>query len=189
MTPTVDDDTSTSTTTNLKKSKKLFLPIIRKLGPTELKAELARLQSELKIKSNILIRAIDNATPSYNTFAPVSLVDKEEEETLDEEDNIACMGEEEDTSTIPADEFLSQKMKLILTKKLINVPITSYYDICWAEGQNKEGQPEEEEEKHYLYGPWLTSHGKEDVIVGKWEDGQFMEDISGEQFDKRRVRN
>jgi hypothetical protein len=185
MTPTVDDDTST--TTNLKKSKKLFLPIIRKLGPRELKTELIRLQTELKMKSNLLIRAVENATPSYNTFAPVSLVE-EEEETMDEEDNIASMGGEEDTSTPPADEFLSQKMKLILTKKIVNVPITSYYDICWSEGQNKEGQLEEEE-KHYLYGPWLTSQGKEDVIVGKWEDGQFMEDISGEQFDKRRVRN
>jgi hypothetical protein len=176
---------------SVKKSKKLFLPILRQLGPSELKAELIRLQSELKVKSNLLIRAVESATPSYHTFTAVSSVGGEK--IVDEEEDVGNDNDKEDDGTaamdaVPPDEFLCQTMNVIFTKKLRNVSITNYYDICWSEGQkNLKQLPEKDQEEKYLYGPWLKSQGKEDVTVGRWEEGPFMEDISGEQFDKRRV--
>lgn len=89
---------------------------------------------------------------------------------------------------MPPDEFLCHTMKVIFTKKLRNVSVTNYYDICWSEGQkNMEDVPGKESEEKCLYGTWLTSQGKEDVTVGRWEEGLFMEGTSREQFDKRRV--
>jgi hypothetical protein len=189
MNSKMDDDVH-----SVKKSKKLFLPILRKLGPSELKAELIRLQSELKVKSNLLIRAVESATPSYHTFTAVSSVENEGgEEIVDEEEDFRNDNGNEDDGTaaidaVPPDEFLCQTMNVIFTKRLRNVSITNYYDICWSEGQkNMKQLPEKEHEEKYLYGPWLKYQGKEDVTVGRWEEGPFMEDISGEQFDKRRV--
>ena len=142
-------------------SKKKYFPILRKLGSgSEVRAEFARIKSEMKHGKEILDKILHlSATSDATTTA-----------TRDDDGNNVEAGDED----VPSDNYLNEKMQLLLTKKLVHVSIGNYYNICWSEGENP-------------YGSWLTSMGKTDLTVGEWEEGEFVEDISGETFTKYRV--
>lgn len=142
-------------------SKKKYFPILRKLGgASDVRAEFAKIKSEMKHQKEIVDKFLNSCTSSADATP-----------TTDNANNLVEEAGDED---VPSDNFLKEKMQILLTKKLANVSIGNYYDICWSEGENP-------------YGSWLTSMGKTALTVGKWEEGEFVEDISGEKFAKHRV--
>mmetsp|Transcript_40166 Transcript_40166/g.121077 ORF Transcript_40166/g.121077 Transcript_40166/m.121077 type:complete len:293 (-) Transcript_40166:792-1670(-) len=73
-------------------------------------------------------------------------------------------------------------MEPIVTTKIDGVSVKEFYNIVWSEGKGTNHEP--------LYGPWLSSCGKNDVVVGDWEmakDEAFLNEWCGQKYDKKRI--
>jgi hypothetical protein len=86
-------------------------------------------------------------------------------------------------SQVPPDKVMT-KMEHIFSKKLKNVSIQRFYEICWSEGNKTDEAP--------FYGPWLELKGSEDVKVSEWdfsEDGSdtISNEWCGEKYRQKRV--
>jgi len=86
-------------------------------------------------------------------------------------------------SQVPPDEVM-QKMEQIFSKKLKNVSIQRFYELCWSEG-NKTGEAP-------FYGPWLELKGSEDVNISDWDFSEGGSDTisnewCGEKYRQKRV--
>ena len=98
-----------------------------------------------------------------------------EEEVTEEETN-----EEKKKFRMPPDDVL-QKMIVIGKQKIKGVSIQDYYEVAWSEGNDCDKEP--------IYGPFLTSCGKNDVNVDKWErqEGGYKGEWCGENYTQQRI--
>lgn len=92
--------------------------------------------------------------------------------------------EDEEVSSLPVVEpdAILPKMEPIVKAKLKGVSVQDFYDIVWSEGNDTDREP--------LYGPWLSSCGKNDVVVSEWEkakDEAFLNEWCGEKYDMKRI--
>jgi len=82
----------------------------------------------------------------------------------------------------PPDQVLN-KMEVVLKKKMKNVSVKRFYEICLSEGNGTDAAP--------FYAPFLVEKKSHDVKVGDWEfaegDTGFENKWSGERFPQRRV--
>mmetsp|Transcript_1262 Transcript_1262/g.2047 ORF Transcript_1262/g.2047 Transcript_1262/m.2047 type:complete len:455 (-) Transcript_1262:125-1489(-) len=101
--------------------------------------------------------------------------DEGEEEVTEEETN-----EEKKKFRMPPDDVL-QKMIVIGKQKIKGVSIQDYYEVAWSEGNDCDKEP--------IYGPFLTSCGKNDVNVDKWEsqEGGYKGEWCGENYTQQRI--
>jgi len=81
---------------------------------------------------------------------------------------------------MPPDDVL-QKMIGIGKQKIKGVSIQDYYEVAWSEGNDCDKEP--------LYGPFLTSCGKNDVKVNKWEsqEGGYTGEWCSEHYTQQRI--
>ncbi|KAL7493919.1 hypothetical protein ACHAWT_002719 [Skeletonema menzelii] len=88
--------------------------------------------------------------------------------------------EEKKKFRMPPDDTL-QKMIIIGKQKVKGVSIQDYYEVAWSEGNDCDKEP--------IYGPFLTSCGKNDVKVNKWEsrEGGYKGDWCGESYTQQRI--
>jgi hypothetical protein len=111
-----------------------------------------------------------------------SAKDEQEEEGGGKVDETAEEGtnDEKKKFRMPPDDVL-QKMISIGKQKIKGVSIQDYYEVAWSEGSDCDKEP--------LYGPFLTSCGKNDVKVNKWEieEGGFKGEWCGEQYTQQRI--
>eukprot|EP00984_Skeletonema_dohrnii_P011186 scaffold4439_cov134-Skeletonema_dohrnii-CCMP3373.AAC.8 len=98
-----------------------------------------------------------------------------EDEVTEEETN-----EEKKKFRMPPDDVL-QKMIVIGKQKIKGVSIQDYYEVAWSEGNDCDKEP--------IYGPFLTSCGKNDVNVDKWErqEGGYKGEWCGENYTQQRI--
>lgn len=94
--------------------------------------------------------------------------------------------EEEGTATkekkfkMPRDDVL-KKMITIGKQKIRGVSIQDYYEVAWSEGHDCDKEP--------VYGPFLTSCGKNNVKVQPWESKEegYKGEWCGETYDQQRI--
>lgn len=98
-------------------------------------------------------------------------------DTEDEEEDMSHAN----ASAVEPDGVLP-KMEPIVKAKIKGVSVTDFFNIVWSEGNGNDHKP--------LYGPWLSSCGKNDVVVGQWEkakDKAFLNEWCGEKYDMKRT--
>lgn len=90
------------------------------------------------------------------------------------------MTQEKKVFRMPPDDVL-QKMIGIGKQKIKGVSIQDYYEVAWSEGNDCVKEP--------LYGPFLTSCGKNDVKVNKWEsqEGGYTGEWCSEHYTQQRI--
>lgn len=103
-----------------------------------------------------------------------------EDEPTTEEEATTQHEEKKKKFRMPPDDTL-QKMIIIGKQKMKGVSIQDYYEVAWSEGNDCNKEP--------LYGPFLTSCGKNDVKVNKWErqEGGYKGDWCGESYTQQRI--
>ena len=81
---------------------------------------------------------------------------------------------------MPADDVL-QKMTIIGKQKIKGVSMQDYFEVAWSEGNDCDKEP--------MYGPFLTSCGKNDVKVQKWESHEegYKGEWCGETYPQKRI--
>ena len=81
---------------------------------------------------------------------------------------------------MPADDVL-QKMTIIGKQKIKGVSMQDYFEVAWSEGNDCDKEP--------MYGPFLTSCGKNDVKVQKWESHEegYKGEWCGETYSQERI--
>ena len=108
---------------------------------------------------------------------------KDDLEEGDGEDEIIAeegTNDEKKKFRMPLDDVL-QKMIIIGKQKIKGVSIQDYYEVAWSEGNDCEKKP--------MYGPFLTSCGKNDVKVQKWESHEegYKGEWCGETYPQKRI--
>ena len=81
---------------------------------------------------------------------------------------------------MPPDPIL-QKMTSIGKQKMRGVSLQDYYEVAWSEGENCDKKP--------IYGPFLTSCGKNNVVVNSWETepSEYKGEWCGETYTQQRT--
>jgi len=80
----------------------------------------------------------------------------------------------ENNYDVPPDKVLS-KMEVVVDKKLRQVSISQFHDLCWSDKDSTS-----------LYGNWLTDKGSIDVAVTDWEYANFVNPWCGEEYTHKR---
>ena len=105
-----------------------------------------------------------------------------EEEGNDKDDSAEeSMIEEQKKYSMPPDKVL-EKMTIIAKQKMKGVSIQDYYEVAWSEGNDCDKEP--------IYAPFLTSCGKNNVKVEKWEssqEGGYTGEWCGEHYELQRI--
>ncbi|KAL7425921.1 hypothetical protein ACHAXM_000238 [Skeletonema potamos] len=114
------------------------------------------------------------------TCDSTSAKDQEEEGDGKDETTEEGTNDENKKFRMPPDDVL-QKMIDIGKQKIKGVSIQDYYEVAWSEGNNCDKEP--------LYGPFLTSCGKNDIKVNEWEsqEGGYTGEWCGEQYTQQRI--
>mmetsp|Transcript_9449 Transcript_9449/g.14607 ORF Transcript_9449/g.14607 Transcript_9449/m.14607 type:complete len:482 (-) Transcript_9449:165-1610(-) len=81
---------------------------------------------------------------------------------------------------LPPDDVL-QKMTIMGKRKIKGVSMQDYFEVAWSEGNECEKEP--------MYEPFLTSCGKNNVKVQKWEsqEGGFKGEWCDESYTQQRI--
>jgi len=84
---------------------------------------------------------------------------------------------------VPPDEVV-KTMELVFSKKIKNMSIARFYEICWSEGNGTDAKP--------FYGPWLDKCGCFDIEISEWDDSEgesdkFTNAWCGEKYDRKRT--
>eukprot|EP00984_Skeletonema_dohrnii_P000865 scaffold259_cov126-Skeletonema_dohrnii-CCMP3373.AAC.1 len=81
---------------------------------------------------------------------------------------------------LPPDDVL-QKMTIMGKRKIKGVSMQDYFEVAWSEGNECEKEP--------MYEPFLTSCGKNNVKVQKWESQEsgFKGEWCGESYTQQRI--
>jgi hypothetical protein len=119
-------------------------------------------------------KIVGNNAPDTSN-AKVDMLGKEKlEEAVEIGANDDDNGEKKKFLMTPDD--VLQKMLLIGKQKMKGISIQDYYEVAWSEGNDCDKKP--------LYGPFLTSCGKNDVEVSPWERQEGGEGYKGEWCDE-----
>lgn len=88
------------------------------------------------------------------------------------------------TTAVPPDATL-EKMNVIINRRLKDTSISNYHAAAWLENVVDGQEP--------LYRSFLEESGKENIIVGEWEQAEpgceFVGDWDGEKYTQKRVRS
>jgi hypothetical protein len=139
------------------------------------------LKNKLKTATEAVTEGAGNVVNKIQTARNSNQNDDESKDHHDEEEE-----EEEGTATkekkfkMPRDDVL-KKMITIGKQKIRGVSIQDYYEVAWSEGHDCDKEP--------VYGPFLTSCGKNNVKVQPWESKEegYKGEWCGETYDQQRI--
>ena len=123
-----------------------------------------------------------------NVVNKIQIVARNSSQNDDESKDHHHDEEEEEKGTVtkekkfkmPRDDVL-KKMITIGKQKIRGVSIQDYYEVAWSEGHDCDKEP--------VYGPFLTSCGKNNVKVQPWESKEegYKGEWCGETYDQQRI--
>ncbi|KAL7451375.1 hypothetical protein ACHAWC_003206 [Mediolabrus comicus] len=143
------------------------------------------LKNKLKTATEAVTEGAGNVVNKIQVVARNSSQndDKTKDHHHDEEEEEEGTATKEKKFKMPRDDVL-KKMITIGKQKIRGVSIQDYYEVAWSEGHDCDKEP--------VYGPFLTSCGKNNVKVQPWESKEeegegYKGEWCGETYDQQRI--